>query len=46
VASYPENGNTPEELLRLTDESMYVSKESGRNRITLSKAANSELKTS
>lgn len=37
VAGFPENGDTPEEIISAADEALYHSKELGRNRITLSR---------
>ncbi|WP_373047548.1 GGDEF domain-containing protein [Vulgatibacter sp.] len=33
VAAYPEDGDTPEALLRIADERLYAAKEAGRSRI-------------
>lgn len=38
LASCPEHGKTPEELLNQADKSMYESKRSGKNRISIFKA--------
>lgn len=35
VAAYPEHGKDKEALLRIADESMYKSKKSGKNRVTI-----------
>jgi diguanylate cyclase (GGDEF)-like protein len=37
VATYPQDGGTTTDLLRMADESLYEAKQSGRNRITLRK---------
>ena len=36
VASFPENGQTVEEVIQASDKSMYESKRNGRNRVSLS----------
>ncbi|MDH3382087.1 MAG: diguanylate cyclase, partial [Flavobacteriaceae bacterium] len=33
VATYPENGNTPEVILKGSDNCLYIAKEQGRNRV-------------
>jgi diguanylate cyclase (GGDEF)-like protein len=38
VAVYPQNGVTPEELIRSADEALYASKRSGRNCVTSASA--------
>jgi len=35
IAAYPEHGASPSELLEYADEALYVSKQLGRNRVTL-----------
>jgi diguanylate cyclase len=41
IASYPEHGETPEELIRSADLALYCAKSEGRNRVTI--AAESSL---
>ncbi|MBU3917796.1 diguanylate cyclase, partial [bacterium] len=33
VASFPENGNDPETILKGADNCLYIAKEQGRNRV-------------
>jgi diguanylate cyclase (GGDEF)-like protein len=35
IASYPEHGRTKDSLLKIADESMYKSKNAGKNRVTI-----------
>lgn len=35
IASFPEHGDTSEEVLKKADQALFVSKENGRNRITI-----------
>lgn len=42
IASYPEHGRTKETLLRIADESMYKSKNAGKNRVTILPAQTAE----
>ncbi len=35
VASFPEHGKTPEEVIECADQALYVSKKAGRNSVTL-----------
>ena len=35
VASYPDNGKTPEELIEYADKGLYKAKENGRNQVGL-----------
>lgn len=35
IASYPEHGRTKEALLKIADDSMYKSKKTGKNRVTI-----------
>lgn len=37
IASYPEDGEDIEELIRKADQACYIAKESGRNRVSLAK---------
>jgi diguanylate cyclase (GGDEF)-like protein len=37
VSTYPRDGKTPEEVVQVADQAVYVSKNTGRNRVTLSK---------
>ena len=34
LAAFPEDGKSPEDLLRSADEALYESKRTGRNRVT------------
>jgi diguanylate cyclase (GGDEF)-like protein len=45
IAAYPEHGKTKEGLLRIADESMYRSKKSGKNRVTILSVNASETLT-
>jgi diguanylate cyclase (GGDEF)-like protein len=38
LAAFPENARTKEQLLRMADETMYSSKRSGKNRVTVYEA--------
>ena len=33
VATYPDNGSTPTELIEYSDKGLYVAKENGRNQV-------------
>ncbi|MCK4889644.1 MAG: GGDEF domain-containing protein, partial [Candidatus Aminicenantes bacterium] len=37
ISSFPEDGDTREEVLNMADKALYYSKENGRNRVTLFK---------
>jgi diguanylate cyclase (GGDEF)-like protein/PAS domain S-box-containing protein len=37
VAAFPDQGKTCDQILKAADEALYLSKESGRNRVTISK---------
>jgi diguanylate cyclase (GGDEF)-like protein/PAS domain S-box-containing protein len=41
VATFPEHCSTPEDLLRMADQCLYQSKEAGRDRVTVARAARS-----
>ncbi len=37
IAGFPEHGSTPDQILKSADDSLYLSKKAGRNRITVPK---------